>query len=332
MKMEMTRPALSVNHAVPDNEAHRHRWRSYLAMLRATSAAWSAHRASSMGASLAFYASFSMAPMFVIVIAVAGFVFGEDAARGEVVEQLSGLIGPNGAQAVQGLIEGARNIGQGVLASLIAFSALLLASTKAFAELKDSLDVIWSSERATPSTLINLLRGRLLSFGLILTLGFLLLVSLLISASLVALQKYWGPWFSDVAWLTEGINSIMAFGVVATLFAFIYKWLPDATIAWRDVIVGALVTAGLFTLGKFLIGVYLGNSAIASSFGAAGSLIVILLWVYYSSQIFFFGAEFTRVYAERRGSRSQEAVLTSTIEKENTNETGKKEVTRHPQP
>lgn len=279
-------------------------------MLRAASQAWSEHRASSMGASLAFYASFSMAPMFVIVIAVAGVVFGEDAARGEIVAQLNGLIGTSGAQAVQGLIEGARNIGQGFLASLLAFSTLLIAATKAFAELKDSLDVIWGTQRSTPSTLVNFMRGRLLSFGLILTLGFLLLVSLLISASLVALQKYWGPWFSDVAWMTEGINSIMSFTVVATLFAFIYKWLPEAAIAWRDVIVGALVTAGLFTLGKFLIGFYLGNSAIASSFGAAGSLIVILLWVYYSSQVFFFGAEFTRVYAERRGSRSQDAVST----------------------
>lgn len=257
-----------------------------------------------MGAALAFYASFSLAPMFVIVIAIAGMAFGEDAARGEVVEQLRDLIGPSGATAVQGLIEGARHIGQGFVASLIAFAALLLAATKAFAELKDSLDVIWGSERLASSTVFNLVRGRLLSFGLILTLGFLLLVSLLISAALTALQKYWGAWFSDIAWITEGINSLLSFLVVTTLFAVIYKWLPEASIAWRDVGIGALVTASLFTLGKFLIGLYLGNSATASSFGAAGSLVVILLWVYYSSQIFFFGAEFTRVYAERRGSRS----------------------------
>lgn len=279
-------------------------WRSYFSMLRAASAAWSAHRASSMGAALAFYASFSLAPMFVIVIAIAGMVFGENAARGEVVEQLRGMIGPSGALAVQGLIEGARHIGQGFVASLIAFGALLIAATKAFAELKDSLDVIWGSERSTSSTILNLVRGRLLSFGLILTLGFLLLVSLLISAALSALQKYWGAWFSDIAWITEGINSLLSFLIVTSLFAIIYKWLPDAIIAWRDVGIGALVTASLFTLGKFLIGLYIGNSATASSFGAAGSLVVILLWVYYSSQIFFFGAEFTRVYAERRGSRS----------------------------
>lgn len=304
MPMEFSKPRLSAVSSPEDRDRRREQWRSYLSMLRAASAAWSAHRASSMGASLAFYASFSLAPMFVIVIAIAGMVFGEDAARGEVVEQLRDLIGPSGALAVQGLIEGARNIGQGFLASLIAFAALLLAATKAFAELKDSLDVIWGSERAAPSNILNLLRGRLLSFGLILTLGFLLLVSLLISASLAALQKYWGAWFSDVAWITEGVNSMVSFLVVTALFAIIYKWLPDASIAWRDVGIGALVTASLFTLGKFLIGFYIGNSAIASSFGAAGSLVVILLWVYYSSQIFFFGAEFTRVYAERRGSRS----------------------------
>lgn len=302
--MKMGAPKVTVSSAQAQHTKQSEAWRSYLAMLRATIAAWTAHRASSMGAALAFYASFSLAPMFVIVIAIAGMVFGEDAARGEVVEELRDMIGPTGAIAVQGLIEGARHIGQGFVASLIALGALLLAATKAFAELKDSLDVIWGSKRRTSSTILNLVRGRILSFGLILTLGFLLLVSLLISAALAALQKYWGAWFSDIAWITEGINSLLSFLVVTSLFAIIYKWLPDASIAWRDVGVGALVTASLFTLGKFLIGLYIGNSATASSFGAAGSLVIILLWVYYSSQIFFFGAEFTRVYAERRGSRS----------------------------
>jgi len=302
--MEITQSAMSTATETPNLKSPQQRWRSYVSMLRAAIQAWATHRASSMGASLAFYASFSLAPMFVIVIAIAGMVFGEDAARGEVVDQLSGLVGSAGAQAVQGLIEGASNVGQGVLAGIIAVTLLLLAATKAFAELKDSLDVIWGSQSARTSGIVKLLHGRLLSFGLILTLGFLLLVSLLLSAALVALQKYWGGWFSDVAWITEGINSLVSFLVVSTLFAFIYKWLPDAAIAWRDVVVGALVTAGLFTLGKFLIGFNLGNSAIASSFGAAGSLVVILLWIYYSSQILFFGAEFTRVYADRRGSRS----------------------------
>jgi membrane protein len=151
---------------------------------------------------------------------------------------------------------------------------------------------------------MTLLRGRLLGFGLVLTLGFLLLVSLVLSALVAALQRYWGDWISGMAWLTEGINSVVSFGVASALFALIYKWLPESSIPWRDVAVGAFVTAALFTLGKFLIGLYLGNSAVTSSFGAAGSLMVILVWVYYSAQIFFFGAEFTRVYAERRASES----------------------------
>lgn len=292
-----------LNKNPPDQRLHIY-MRSYVGMLRAAMAAWSVHRASSMGAAVAFYASFSLAPMFVIVIAVAGLFFGEDAARGEIVAQLSGLIGVAGAQAIEGFIEGARNLEQGFWASLIAIVTLLLAATSAFAELKDSLDVIWDVKPEQRSGWMSILRGRFLSFGLILTLSFLLLVSLVISALLTALQKYWGPWFSGAVWLGESLNSLISFFVVSTLFAIIYKWLPQPAIAWRDVTVGALVTAALFTLGKYLIGVYLGNSAVASSFGAAGSLIVILLWVYYSSQIFFFGAEFTRVYADHRGSRS----------------------------
>ncbi len=294
-------PANDSNHKSPRT---RRDLRAYLVMLRAATLAWSKHRASSMGAALAFYASISLAPMFLIVIAVAGFFFGEDAARGEVMGQLTGLIGIDGAQAVESLIKGASDPKEGALASLIALITLLIASTSAFAELKDSLDIIWDAEPYQRSGWLNLLRARFLSFGLILTLGFLLLVSLLVSAFLAALQKKWGPWFSEMAWLSEGINSSIAFIVVTALFAFIYKWLPEPRIAWRDVAVGAVVTAALFTVGKFLIGFYLGNSAVASSFGAAGSLMVILLWVYYSSQIFFFGAEFTRVYADHCGSRS----------------------------
>lgn len=257
-----------------------------------------------MGAALAFYATFSIAPILVIAIAVAGFVFGPEAARGEVVAQFRGLTGKDGAETIQGLLAGAYNSDLGFWTSVIAGITLLVAATSVFAELKDSLDVIWGKQRPERSGIMALLRGRLLSFGLILTVGFLLLVSLVVSAALAALQKYWGGTFGGTGWLLEALNSVFSFVVVFMLFASIYKWLPDPRIAWRDVAVGAAVTAALFTLGKFLIGLYLGNSDIASGFGAAGSLIVILLWVYYSSQIFFVGAEFTRVYAEYRGSRS----------------------------
>jgi len=285
--------------------------RGWLALMREVLWAWSEHRASTMGAALAFYATFSIAPILVIAIAVAGLVFGPDAARGEVVDQISGLTGKGGAETIESLLKGAYRSDLGVWASVIAGITLLVASTTVFAELKDSLDVIWGDhtrdDAPKRSGLMALLRGRLLSFGLILTMGYLLLISLAVSAALAALPKVWNGGLGDMAGLLGIANSMFAFAVVFVMFAIIYKWLPDARIAWRDVAVGAAFTTLLFTLGKFLIGLYLGNSSIASGFGAAGSLIVILLWVYYSSQIFFIGAEFTRVYAEHRGSHRNRA-------------------------
>lgn len=257
-----------------------------------------------MGAALAFYATFSIAPVLVIVIAVAGSVFGAEAARGEVVAQISGLTGKVGAETIQDLLAGAYNSDLSFWASIIAGITLLVAATSMFAELKDSLDVIWGKTGPERSGIVDLLRGRLLSFGLILIVAYLLLVSLVVSAALAAVQKSWGVWFGDMGWLLYVFNAVFSFAVVFALFASIFKWLPDPEVAWRDASVGAVVTATLFTLGKSLIGLYLGNSGVASGFGAAGSLIVILLWVYYSSQIFFMGAEFTRAYAEFKRSRS----------------------------
>jgi membrane protein len=265
-----------------------------------------------MGAALAFYATFSIAPILVIAIAVAGSVFGPDAARGEVLAQFRGLIGTDGAEAIQSLLAAAYYSDLGFWASVIAGITLLVAATSVFAELKDSLDVIWGTQRTTRSGIVALMRGHLLSFGLILTIGFLLLVSLGVSAALAALQKYWGGSLGATGWLLEALNSLFSFAVVFALFASIYKWLPEPRIAWRDVAVGAAVTAALFTLGKFLIGLYLGNSHIAAGFGAAGSLIVILLWVYYSTQIFIMGAELTHVYSEYRASISEAAGVVQT--------------------
>jgi membrane protein len=276
----------------------------YARLLRDAASAWSAHRASSMGAALAFYATFSIAPIFVIAIAIAGSVFGPEAARGEVVAQISELTGNGGAEAVQGLIKAAYQSDLGWWGSAIAGLTLLVAATSVFAELKDSLDIIWGKQKSVHSGIFEMLRGRLLSFGLILTMGYLLLVSLLASAALAAMQKVLGGWLAGMGWLLAALNSTFSFVVVAMLFASIYKWLPDPRIAWRDVAVGSVVTAALFTVGKFVIGLYLGNSNIAAGFGAAGFLIVILLWVYYSSQIFFVGAELTHAYAGYRLSRS----------------------------
>jgi len=264
--------------------------------------AWIDHRADSKGAALAFYTLFSMLPILVLAIAFAGYFFGAEAAQGEIVAQVQGLVGPNGAQAIQALLAAARDPAAGMMATLLASVLLLLGATSVFVELKSSLDELWGISNRRQSALRVLLRTRLLSFGLVLVLAFLLLVSLVISAALSLLARY-----SDAVWggpfeLLAMIASLISFTVIAALFAVIYKTLPDAPLSWRDVWIGAFFTAGLFSLGKYAIGLYLGNSGVASSFGAAGSVIALLLWVYYSAQIFFLGAEFTRQYALGFGS------------------------------
>jgi membrane protein len=267
---------------------------------------WIDHRASSKGAALAFYTLFSMTPILVLVIAVAGYFFGAQAAQGEIVAQVQGLVGPNGAQAIQALLAAASDPASGLVATLAASVLLLLGATSVFAELKGSLDELWGVGKPAQSAIGELLRTRLLSFGLVLVLAFLLLVSLVVSAALAILERYAGGFFGNSAVLLETLSSLISFGVIAVMFAVIYKTLPDAPLSWRDVWIGAAFTAGLFSMGKYAIGLYLGNSGVASSFGAAGSLIALLLWVYYSAQIFFLGAEFTRHYALWFGSLQHE--------------------------
>ncbi|MBS1197921.1 MAG: YihY/virulence factor BrkB family protein [Proteobacteria bacterium] len=274
-------------------------------VLVASLAAWVDQRASSKGAALAFYTLFSMTPILVLAIVFAGYIFGAEAAQGEIVAQVQGLVGPNGAQAIQALLAATRNTESGLLATLVASVLLLLGATSVFIELKGSLDEMWGIEKHSLSAFRLLLRTRLLSFGLVLVLAFLLLVSLVVSAGLAMLVRYAdGAWGSSAIVLAP-ISSIISFGVIACLFAVIYKTLPDVLLSWWDVWMGAAFTAGLFSLGKYVIGLYLGNSGVASSFGAAGSLIALLLWVYYSAQIFFLGAEFTRQYALWFGSLQQ---------------------------
>ncbi len=264
--------------------------------------AWINHRADSKGAALAFYTLFSMTPILVLAIAVAGYFFGAEAAQGEIVAQVQGLVGPGGAEAIQTLLAGARNPASGLMATLLASVLLLLAATSVFAELKGSLDELWGVEKSSLSTIRILLRTRLLSFGLVLVLAFLLLVSLVISAALAMFERYAGAIWGGSYEVLATTTSVISFAVIAGLFAVIYKTLPDAPLSWRDVLIGALFTAALFSLGKYAIGLYLGNSSVVTSFGAAGSLIALLLWVYYSAQIFFLGAEFTRQYALGFGS------------------------------
>ncbi len=263
-----------------------------------------ADHAQSMGAALAFYTIFSVAPLLLIVIAVAGFVFGEEAARGEIYGQLQGMLGRTGALAVQGLLDSARRPADSVPAAVFGLGVLFVAATSVFAELQDALDRIWRAPQRPRSTgLWGLLRARLLSFGMILGIGFLLTVSLAFSAAMNALSRWARP--ESPGWeVFSGASEIGAnLLLLVAVFAMIYKTMPRARVAWRDVWVGAAVTSVLFLIGKSLIGLYIGSSGITSAFGAAASLIVVLLWVYYSAQIFLFGAEFTWAYSHQYGSR-----------------------------
>lgn len=273
-------------------------------LIRKSGVMWVDDYAPSMGAALAFYALFSMAPLLIIVIAVAGLFFGQDAARGEIVAQIQGLIGPEGAIAVQGVLKSANEPAQSVLATVISLATLLIGATTVFAELQSDLDRIWRVPApVTENGLWSLLRARLLSFGLVLGIVFLLLISLVVSAVTAAFGKWSNGVLADWAISLEVLNFGISFAVTMLLFAMIYKLMPRARVAWRDVWVGAAVTALLFAIGKLLIGFYLGTFGVASSFGAAGSLVVLLMWVYYSAQIFLLGAEFTWVYSHEYGSR-----------------------------
>ena len=266
-------------------------------------AAYMADDAMSMGAAIAYYTIFSLAPLLVIVIAVAGALFGREAVEGQIVAQLGGLIGQEGAVFVQTLLRGASDTGHGMVAGLVSLAVLAIGATTVFAELQRAMDRIWNvPESVKPSGIWALLRTRLLSFGLILGLAFLLMMSLVVSAALAA----FGQWTHGLmlGWETvlQFLNMLVSVSISTLLFAMIFKLMPSVSIAWRDVWIGAGVTAVLFEIGKLLIGLYLGKSAVTESFAAAGSLVVLLAWVYYATQIFLLGAEFTKVYASENGS------------------------------
>ena len=265
--------------------------------------AWLDDAAPSMGAALSYYTIFSLAPLLLIVMSVAGFVFGAEAARGELFGQLRGLMGADAAQSVQTLLASLDKPVQGVGASVVGVALLVIGATSVFGELQNSLDRIWRAPlRKKNSGLWNLLRERLLSIGMIFGLAFLLMVSLLAGAFVSALGKWWAPIFGGWEIVAQIANAAVGFILSTLVFAMIYKLMPRAQVRWRDVWIGAIVTSALFTMGKFLIGLYIGKSAVASGFGAAGSIAVILVWVYYSAQIFLIGAEFTWVYAQKFGS------------------------------
>lgn len=278
-------------------------------LAKAAFSSWLNDYAPSMGAALAYYTMFSIAPLILIVISTAGLVFGEEAVRGEIFGQLQGLMGDQGAQAVQGLLESVSEPKEGVAGTVIGTVLLLIGATTVFGELQDAFDRIWRvPEREKGGGVWLLIRSRLLSFGIILGIGFLMMVSLIFSAAMAALGKWWGPLFSSLEAIATVVNFMFSFVFMTAMFAMLYKFMPRVKIHWRDVWAGAAVTALLFTIGKILIGIYIGKSAISSGFGAAGSLVVVLVWVYYSAQIFLLGAEFTWVYAHAHGSRKDELV------------------------
>ena len=274
-------------------------------LIKAAGSSWVDDYAQSMGAALAYYTMFSIAPLLLIVISIAGLIFGVEAARGEIVGQLQELMGYQGAQAVQGLLESVSKPTESLTATLVGVLLLLIGATTVFGELQSALDRIWRAPKRDNGGIWSLLRARLLSFGMIMGIGFLLVVSLVVSAALAAIGKLWGPLFSQWEILAHLINFAASFVFITILFAMIYKFMPRVKVDWADVWIGAAVTALLFTIGKFLIGLYIGKSGMTSGFGAAGSLVAVLVWVYYSAQIFLMGAEFTWAYALTFGSRKE---------------------------
>jgi membrane protein len=290
--------------------ASRRREREWWALVKRAISAWSDDYAPSMGAALSYYTVFSLTPLLLIVISLAGLVFGADAARGEIFGQLRGLMGDDAAKAVEDVLASVSRPASGVLGTAIGVAVLLVGATSVFAELQDALDRIWRAPaRDKSGGLWRVLRTRLLSFGLILGIAFLLIVSLVLGAVIAAFGKWWGGMFAGWEVLAQSVNLALGFALTTTVFAMIYKLMPRVSVRWHDVWLGALVTAFLFTVGKFLIGLYIGKSGIASGYGAAGSFVVVFVWVYYSAQIFLMGAELTWVYARTFGSMRELAAV-----------------------
>lgn len=276
-----------------------------LALLKRSAGDWKADNAMSMGAALAFYSILSLAPLLVLVIMITGMVIGRDQAQELLMTQLSGLLGETGAQGVQVMLDNADTGREGLVGTAVSAFLLLLGATTVFGELQDDMNRIWKCEAPKRSGLWGQLRKRFVSFGLIVVIGFLLLVSLAVSAVVSYLGTAWLSGAGEA--LARGLELAASIGVTTLLFALMFKILPSRRIPWGDVLLGALITAVLFAIGKYLIGLYIGKSAVASKFGAAGTLVVVILWVYYSAQIFFFGAEFTKGYAMQHGSKSPAA-------------------------
>ena len=275
---------------------------------------WSSHKDARQGAALAYYSVFSLGPIIVIAIAIAGFFFGHDAVASHVTGSLKDMLGENGAKAIEAMLAGASRPAEGILATSLGIGTLLFAAIGVVVQLKDALNVVWEVKQTEESGLWNFVRNYVLSFAAVLALGFLLLVSLLVTAALAAAGKFAGPHMPEAA--LHLVSTLVSFAVVTLLFAMMFKWLPDVLVGWPDVWLGAGLTALFFEVGKAAIGFYIGKQGLESTYGAAASIVVVLIWVYYTSQIILMGAEITHAHAKRAGlpndreSRNQPNIAT----------------------
>jgi membrane protein len=272
-------------------------------MIKQTFGEWSDDKGGRLGAALSYYTVFSLAPLLLVIISIAGLAFGRAAAEGRIFAELSGLMGSDAARLIQSAVAKANHTRGGILGAVLGVVILIAGATGVVVELQDALDTVWKVKPKPNRGIWGVVRTRLLSVAMILSLGFLLLVSLVVSAVLAAFSGWMRSAIGDIAVVSWVIDAAVALAVIATLIALIYKILPDAEVAWRDVWVGAIATAVLFMIGKYLIGLYIGRASVGSAFGAAGSLAVLLVWIYYSAQIVLLGAEFTRVFANRFGAK-----------------------------
>ncbi|MGC4097004.1 MAG: YihY/virulence factor BrkB family protein [Nitrospira sp.] len=271
-------------------------------MLKATFTAWNDDYVPRHGAALAYYTVLSLIPLLVVIIATIGIIFGQDIVQGYIINQIGSLVGPQSADAIKDMVQRAREPNSGILATILAAAMLLFGASGVFAQLQDSLNAIWGVKPKEGRGLWGLIRDRFISFAAVLGTGFLLLVSLSLSAALSALGKWFGGMLPAPELVLQALEILISLIMITGLFALIFKVLPDVRVAWNDVWVGAALTALLFTIGKFAIGLYLGKSDVGSAYGAAGSIVIVLVWVYYSAQILLFGAEFTQIYANRVGA------------------------------
>jgi len=282
-------------------------WRKIPGLLKTSFGKWKADNALRLAASLAYYTAFSMAPLLLAAIAVTGMIFKGDAAAARIYDELRSALGPTVAEAIHELVEAARKPATGIWATVLAFLLALFGASGVFGELKDSLNIIWKLEPPAGSGIWRWVRNRFLSIGMVLGVCFLLLVSLVVSAGLGAAEQYGTSVIPGLPMLMQVIGMVVSFAFTTVLFALLFKYLPDTKVAWHDVWIGSIVTSLLFTAGKSGLEFYIGRAGTSSGFGAAGALALVLVWVYYSAQIFLMGAEFTAVYAAKEGSHSRRA-------------------------